>query len=324
MATLGGADLVSAVSDERYGKRTGYVTPDGAHAVFRSLADLSGYDNRQSGSATSCNTAEPKTGEPCREVYRYAAGSGELSCVSCNPTGSRPAGPATIPFFQTPLHATRVISDDGSRVFFESADRLAARDTNGRVNVYQWEQAGTGSCATSSYDYSAQDEGCIGPISSGQGLQDSRLVESDPSGDNVFFATGSSLLPQDPGGFDIYDARVQGGLPIPQGPPPACEGEACQSPPPAPESQTPSSSVFHGAGNVSAGGASPCRSAARRARRLAGQAKRLRRRARRVAGARNPRRARAMRHKAARYAKGAHGQSKRARRCRARARRAQR
>ena len=325
VATLDEDDVVAAVSDDRYGKHVGYVTAGGMHAVFASLAGLTGYDNRQSGSAINCGavTGEGEPGEPCREVYRYAAGSGELSCVSCNPTGSRPAGPSTIPFFQSRLHATRVISTDGARVYFQSADRLNARDTNGRVDVYQWEQAGTGGCETSSYDYSSRDEGCVSLISSGQGALDARLVESDPSGDNVFFATGSGLLPQDPGGFDIYDARVGGGLPIPQEPAPSCEGEACQSPPPAPDNPTPGSSAFHGAGNVSADPAARCRGAARRAGRLSRQAKRLRHGARGLAH-RNPRRSRALRHKAARYARGAHRQSKRARRCRARVRRAHR
>ena len=295
VTTLAEADVEAVVSAQRYGRRTGYVTPDGGHAVFRSRAALTDYDNRQGGSATSCNTFqnESKPGQPCREVYRYAAEGGELSCVSCNPTGARPAGPSSIPNFQTPMHATRVISEDGARVYFESEDRLAARDSNGKVDVYQWEERGSGDCDEASYDYSAAAHGCVGLISSGQSLQDSRLVESSPDGRDVFFATASSLLPQDPTGFDVYDARVDGGLPIPPPPEPSCEGEACQSPPPAPEDPTPASSAFRGPGNLEAATPPPrCRRAkrpgakgkrsAKRAKKLGNKAKRCRGRTRRA------------------------------------------
>ena len=326
VATLDEDDVVAAVSDNRYGKRVGYVTAGGMHAVFASLADLTGYDNRQSGSAINCGTdhRRRRTRQTLPRGLPLRGGLGRAQLRELQPDGLAPGGPRRrSPSSRARLHATRVISADGARVYFQSADRLNARDTNGRVDVYQWEQAGTGGCEDSSYDYSSRDEGCVSLISSGQGALDARLVESDPSGDNVFFATGSGLLPQDPGGFDIYDARVGGGLPIPQEPVPSCEGEACQSPPPAPENPTPGSSAFHGAGNVSEGPASRCRGAARRAGRLSRQAKRLRHGARGLAH-RNPRRSRALRHKAARYAKGAHRQSKRASRCRARVRRAQR
>jgi hypothetical protein len=54
----------------------------------------------------------------------------------------------------------------------------------------------------------------------------------------------ASLLPQDSGLFDIYDARVGGGLPIPPLPKPPCEGDACSAQIPAPEEQTPASSDY--------------------------------------------------------------------------------
>lgn len=239
IATLASADLVQTVLSEPFRKQTARVSPDGAHAAFVSVAPLTGYDNKgaESGVATS-------------QVYRYDAETGELLCASCNPSGSRPAGNASIPSFQTPIHAARVLSDDGSRLHFESEDVLAARDTNGAVDVYQWEEPGAGTCTLASSTYSPLNQGCVELVSSGQSPLDSRFVESDPSGEDVFFATGSSLLPQDYGLFDIYDARVGGGLPIPSPPPPGCEGEACQSPAEAPNDPTPASSAFEGAGNV--------------------------------------------------------------------------
>lgn len=220
-------------------KRISRVSPDGAHAAFVSSASLTGYDNR-----------DAKGGEPSQEVYLYDAGTAKLRCLSCNPSGARPAGPSVIPPFETTMHASQAFSDDGRRLFFESADALTPRDTNGRKDVYEWEAPGAGTCTTASVSYSSQDIGCIDLISSGQSPVDSRFVEADPSGKDVFFATQSSLLPQDYGLIDIYDARVEGGLPTPRPTPPSCEGEACQGPVTPPNDPTPASSAFHGAGNV--------------------------------------------------------------------------
>jgi hypothetical protein len=235
IATLAGADLLEATSDERYGERTARVTPDGGHAVFASVASLIDYDNKgaQGGNAT-------------REIYRYDAGAKKLVCVSCNPSRARPVGPSSIPSLSSPMHAARVISEDGSRVYFESADRLAARDTNGKVDVYQWEEEGGEGCGEADSDFAPAAQGCVELISSGQGPQDSRLVESSPDGRDVFFATISSLLPQDYGLFDIYDARVGGGLPIPPPRVPPCEGDACHNSPGAPEAPRPASSEYVG------------------------------------------------------------------------------
>jgi hypothetical protein len=233
IATLDGADLGHAVANLRYLDRTSRVSPDGAHAAFVSVAPLTGYDNKgaQSGKATE-------------EIYRYDAATNELSCVSCNPSGARPAGPSAIPFWETGMHAARVLSEDGRRLYFESADALTARDSNGRIDVYEWEEAGAGGCDEADADFSPAAGGCVELISSGQSPLDSRFVESSPSGDDVFFATGASLLPQDFGVFDIYDARLSGGLPIPPTPPPPCEGDACHAQIPAPEEPTPASSDY--------------------------------------------------------------------------------
>ena len=92
-------------------------------------------------------------------------------------------------------------------------------------------------------------------ISSGQAPLDADFRDASPSGEDVFFATPTSLLPQDYGLIDIYDARVGGGLPVPAERAPVCEGEACQSVPAPPPETTPSSLLFRGAGNVHEGAA---------------------------------------------------------------------
>jgi hypothetical protein len=248
IATLASSDLGGlGFAAQGYRFTTARITPDGARAVFESIVPLTGYDNK-----------EATTGKATEQVYRYDAEADVLLCVSCNPSGARPAGGASIPAWQTPMHAARILSEDGSRLYFQSADALTPRDTNGRADVYQWEKPGRGSCDEGDASFSDSAAGCIELISSGLSPLDSRFVEASPTGDDVFFATGAGLLPQDDGGFDIYDARVDGGLPIPQPPPPGCEGEACQSPLEAPNDPTPASSAFEGAGNVVEGGKPRC------------------------------------------------------------------
>ncbi len=235
VATLASADLFAAISNARHGKRSSRVSPDGADAAFASFAPLTGYDNKGADS-----------GVPTQEVYRYDATTGELRCVSCNPSGARPAGSSTIPFLASDMHGARVLSADGTRLYVESADALAPRDSNGRVDVYQWEEVGAGGCEEADPGFSAEAGGCVELVSSGQSPQDSRFVEASPTGGDVFFATVASLLPQDFGVFDIYDARVGGGLPIPPPPQPPCEGDACHAQIPAPEEPTPASSGYVG------------------------------------------------------------------------------
>ena len=258
IATLAAGDvnfLVKAPVVVEPHQRSARVTPDGLHAAFTSLAPLSGYDN-----------ADASTGEATKEVYLYQAAAKKLLCASCNPSGARPRSVATegtrfsarIPGFETQMHAAHVLSDNGSRLYFESADTLSPADSNGAVDVYQWEAPGAGSCKAASPSFSPQDEGCIDLISSGQSPIDSRFVEATADGRDVFFATLSSLLPQDYGLIDIYDARAGGGLPMPSAAA-SCEGEACQSPPAPPNDPTPGSSSFEGAGNVNEAGAKPCK-----------------------------------------------------------------
>src|SRR6187549_10634 len=228
--------------------RAARVTPDGLHATFMSAASPTptGYDNR-----------DAETGKAVPEVYRYDATAGELLCVSCNPTGARPeAGVADEGFFaaariqgwEANHHAPRVISDDGSRVFFESHEALVPEDSNGTWDVYEWEEPGKGTCTTARDTYSDVTGGCVDLISSGQSPARSLFLDADPSGDNVFFGTQSSLVGSDYGLNDVYVARVGGGFPEPT-PPSECEGAACQSPPPPPPVATPASEAFQGPGD---------------------------------------------------------------------------
>jgi DNA-binding beta-propeller fold protein YncE len=250
------------------------LSPDGLHLAFASAARLSDYDN-----------TDVAAGLPAAEVYLYDAdgssGPGELRCLSCNPSRARPRGrnrgnsqfprwtAATIPGWTEQLSPTRLLSSDGGRLFFESYDDLLPRDSNGKKDVYEWQRAsGEEACTKAGADlYVPSAGGCISLISSGQSAEDTELIDASEGGRDVFFTTGSSLLPQDPGLVDVYDARVNGGYPPPAKPPAICEGEACQGAAFAPDDPTPASAAFKGAGNVKGSGSrSRCPKGKRKAR----------------------------------------------------------
>jgi hypothetical protein len=210
---------------------TARVSADGSRLAFLSSAPLTGYDD-----------TDAATGLPDSELFLYEAGSGRLSCASCNPTGERPLGPSTIPGAvangagptATDAYKPRVLSASGTRLFFDSSDRLLPQDTDARPDVYEWEAPGTGNCATPA--------GCLGLISSGRSSDGASFLDASADGADAFFLTGESLVPSDPGSVDVYDAREGGGFAVAPTPIP-CEGDACQPLPSPPEDPTPGTLV---------------------------------------------------------------------------------
>ena len=227
---------------------------------------LTGYDNR-----------DAKSGQPDQEVFLYDSATGKLVCPSCNPTGARPLGVFDAEVFPGPLvdhnaiwrghwlaasvpgwtaqaltlalYQSRYLSDSG-RLFFNSSDALVPADTNGVMDVYQYEPPGVGSCTQSSPSYSSVSGGCVDLISSGASPEESAFLDASESGNDVFFLTASRLTPKDiDGAFDVYDASVGGGE-APVLSPPACQGDSCQLPAAPPNDPTPGSLTFNGAGNV--------------------------------------------------------------------------
>jgi hypothetical protein len=238
------------------GFRMSRVSADGLHAVFSARAALTGFDNTDAAS-----------GEPDAEVFLFDADEtgdeGELRCVSCNPSEARPTGrevgreqgiedpfwaAAQIPRWETQQYASRILSADGSRLFFESFDALLPSDTNGAKDVYEWQRAGSQTqCeAKGSPLYVKDSGGCLSLISSGESPQDSEFIDASADGRDVFFTTAQSLFSEDPGSVDLYDARIGGGF-APKPKVATCQGEACQSPAVAPDDRTPASASFHGA-----------------------------------------------------------------------------
>jgi hypothetical protein len=214
---------------------TSRVSADGQHLAFLSEAELDGHDNLD---------ADPPH-EPDTEVYLYGplspGGSSQLICVSCNPKGERPQGSSSIPGAvangSTFAYKPRALSSDGLRILFDSNDDLVTGDTNADPDIYEWERSGKGDCTLS--------PGCINLISSGRGSGGARFVDASSTGDDAYMLTNESLVKEDPGSIDVYDAKVGGGFPEGPGHAP-CFGDACQSLPNEPEDPTPGTLVPNG------------------------------------------------------------------------------
>jgi hypothetical protein len=140
------------------------VSPNGVWLAFTSAERLMGYDND-----------DAHSGRPVGEVYLYHAGTGALTCASCDPTGARPVGveysklspgegglvggprgtwlpegllAANLPGWDqisgvapTEGYQSRYLSDSG-RLFFDSGDALVPQDVNGTQDVYEYEPEG--------------------------------------------------------------------------------------------------------------------------------------------------------------------------------------
>jgi hypothetical protein len=127
---------------------------------------------------------------------------------------------------------TRNLSDDGTRIFFETEEALVSEDENHQSDVYEWEAEGAGSCTSASPTFDAVAGGCLYLISTGQSGQTSYFADASADGSSVFFFTVQPLVGQDQDdNQDIYDARSGGGIaaqnPLP--PPPSCIGDACRA-----------------------------------------------------------------------------------------------
>jgi hypothetical protein len=192
------------------------VTPDGKRLLFSTSTGtgLVGYDHG------SCPENGTSSGG-CRELYVYDATSGTLRCASCNPTGAPGTTDAYVGVRSlatggaiTSIRLNHAISDDGSRVFFSTGEALVPQDVNGRADVYE-------------YDVPS---GSVHLISSGRSTSDSYFMDASANGDDVFFTTRQALTGWDTdGNTDLYDARVDGGVPDPAAPPPGCSGDTCQA-----------------------------------------------------------------------------------------------
>jgi hypothetical protein len=217
------------------------VSPDGSRVIFmtrsgdgfRGRWGFPGYDHSH-----TCNGGTLR----CRELYLFDADAGSLVCVSCNPSGATATADAFIDAASgiggsnQPAHLSHPFSNDGQRVFFSTAEALVPGDSNGRSDVYE-------------YDVPSASPHLI---TSGKDAGDSYFMDARPNGDDVFFVTRERLVGWDVDeNYDLYDARVGGGLPEPVSPQPACAGESCQGQPTAgPAPETAASNTYTGPGNA--------------------------------------------------------------------------
>jgi hypothetical protein len=269
------------------------VTPDGRFLVFLSHGDV---------------TADDTSRSHATQVFRYDAVTGGLLRVSIgnagfNDNGNRSSSAgcefdgilcmenAGIARSSRASRPDPSMSDDGSRVFFESPIALTAHALDEvqvataeeiygftglsaglpvfAQNVYEWEAGGVGACPVS------RGSGCVFLISDGRDVSVNRgaaglcahgssvcLLGSDATGGNVFFTTTNSLVASDTNTeLDYYDARVcepENGNPCveaagPGGP--GCAGEECRGlPGVAPGAPSPPSGSFSGPGNMPSSG----------------------------------------------------------------------
>ncbi len=224
------------------GEKSSRVTSDGTVVLFASQAQLTSYDNAGQG-----------------ELYLYDAASGALACVSCNPSGASATSEAYLAgnlsitvALERNVFLTRNLADDGSRVFFQTKEALVPQDTNEQTDVYEWERGGAGGsdgCSRSSASFSEHSGGCLYLISTGESASPSYFGDASADGSNVFFFTRQSLVGQDRDeNYDVYDARVEGGIAAQNPPPPvSCTGEGCLAPANAPPVfDVPASTTFAG------------------------------------------------------------------------------
>lgn len=254
------------------------VSPDGRYLAFTSSASLTGYDNR-----------DLVNGRRDEEVYLYDSSSQHLVCASCKPTGERPSGvivafASKIDFngpwegqsvaalepgwtdmsLLQPYYQPRYLSDSG-RLFFDAADALVPHDSDGQVDVYEFEPQTAGDCTGASVSgstvFSVEADGCVGLISSGSSTRESIFLDASEDGSDVFFMTNAKLSSADIDEVpDVYDAHACTSaspcIPQPAAQPPACTtAEACRAAP-APQPGifgAPPSATFDGVGNLAPG-----------------------------------------------------------------------
>lgn len=149
---------------------------------------------------------------------------------------------------------------DGSRIFFESDQRLDDRDVNDVIDVYEWH------------------DGEVSLVTPGTQHQHALYHDNSADGKTVFFTTRSALIPElDRNSVrDVYAMRVGGGFPIPKEE--RCAGEACQGEidTSAPDAAVSGSARLSGDGNVKAERGKIVRLRAKAPRRVRGAAVTLR------------------------------------------------
>jgi WD40 repeat protein len=170
------------------------VSPNGRYFVFSTtLLEGQTYDN------VGCPpvvAGGADLHDRCLEVYVYDVAQHKLTCISCPADGGRSVGHAILGPTQPALNLRigRYVNDDGE-VFFTTATKLVAADTNGSSDVYMYQ------------------DGEVQLVSPGKGEHNATLADVSADGSDVFFETDEQLVGQDRDNeLDMYDARIGGGI----------------------------------------------------------------------------------------------------------------
>ena len=128
----------------------------------------------------------------------------------------------------------RALSDDGSRLFFQSTDAVLPQAQSALSNVFEYV------------------DGQTLLLSPGSGAA-AVLAGASASGDDVFIASFEVLAPKGQGPvFGIYDARVNADVP-PEQAGTECQGEGCRGAPTSPpQLASPGSTKFEAPGTITA------------------------------------------------------------------------
>ncbi len=211
------------------------VTPDGSHLVFESHAQLTRDDTNATEDVYEYSDAgglvrvSKDSADPAAPIaYDAVIGSPVPVAVSGDGQPARNYADYNADSFG------RVISDDGSRVFFSTRNALTRDATAGVRSIYEYRN------------------GSVSLVSpGGPRASDAYYQDSTPDGSDVFFSTRQPLAPgdDDGGATDVYDARVDGGFPTAPGEALGCaQSNTCPAPALA-SPAAPATSLFELPGN---------------------------------------------------------------------------
>ena len=204
------------------------VSADGRYLAFASESSVID---------PSFNNVDADSNLPHQEVYEYDYNANATpTCLSC--VGGPPTTDSTLASNELTTQETDTenypdwqkqnLLSNGT-LFFESGEKLVAADDSTTDNVYEYKPS----------------TGTVSLISSGLSDAPSHFLGATANGSDVFFSTDQSLLPSDvDNNYNVWDARVGGG--VPNTPPPApCTPQLCAAPP--------GTSTFVGPGNPKPG-----------------------------------------------------------------------
>lgn len=266
VATLSAADAQDWGNNSSNNSALVQATPDGRFLVFRSEApNLTPDDTSTVSQIFEYDALQEKLVRV--SVGQRAPGGYECSITKKAEEGYNCDGNATesqdapeLPKTPTGLAA---VSNDGSYVFFGSADALTP-DALGNQPVSKYE--GQPIYARNVYEYHSSVAASGGSVVDGNVylISDGRdrtlrgdtepgvsLYGTDASGQDVFVSSGDPLVAQDTDTqIGVYDARMDGGFPAPVSPL-ECAGEGClPGASAAPLFAAPGSSMISGSGNL--------------------------------------------------------------------------